>query len=91
MTDWAVVGIITTIIVMGLMIIGIQVTMFIYLLRRTDAISELLDAMLKEFSREFGAVRQEISALAERAARLEGILIGRQEVSNGALTQTGDD
>ena len=91
MTDWAVVGIITTIIVMGLMIIGIQVTMFIYLLRRSDAISQRLDVMLKEFGREFGAVRQEISALAERVARLEGILIGRQEVSNGALTQTGDD
>ena len=71
MPDWAVVGIITTIIVMGLMTIGIQITMFIYLLRRTDAISERLDAMLKEFSKELGAVRQEISSLAERAARLE--------------------
>ena len=79
MTDWAVVGIITTIIVMGLMIIGVQVTMFIYLLRRTDAISERIDAVLKE-----------ISALAERVARLEGILIGRQEVGNGVI-HTGDD
>ena len=91
MPDWAVVGIITTIIVMGLMTIGIQITMFIYLLRRTDAISERLDAMLKEFSKELGAVRQEISSLAERAARLEGILIGRQEVGNGTFSQVGDD
>ena len=91
MTDWAVVGIITTIIVMGLMTIGIQITMFIYLLRRTDAISERLDAMLKEFSKELGAVRQEISSLAERAARLEGILIGRREVGSSTFSQVGDD
>ena len=75
---------------MGLTIIGVQITMFIYLLRRTDAISERLDAMQKEFSKEFTAVRQEISALAERVARLEGIIIGRQEVGNGVI-QTGDD
>lgn len=102
MTDWAVISIITTIVVMGLMIIGIQVTLFIYMLRRTDAISERLDAMQKEFSKEFAAVRQEfskefaavrqeISALAERVARLEGIIIGRQEASNGTFTQVGDD
>ena len=98
MTDWAVVSIITTIVVMGLMIIGIQVTLFIYMLRRTDAISERLDAMVKEFSavrqefsKEFAAVRQEISALAERVARLEGIIIGRREVGNGTFTQVGDD
>ena len=97
MTDWAVIGIITTIIVMGMTIVGVQITMFIYLLRRTDTISERLDAMQKEFSREFTAVRQEISSVrqeistvAERVARLEGIIIGRLEVGNG-LTQTGDD
>lgn len=101
MTDWAVIGIIATILVMGLTSIAVQITIFIYLLRRTDAISERLDAMQKEFSkefravrqefnREFGAVRQEISAVAERVARVEGIIIGRQEVGNG-LIQTGDD
>ena len=97
MTDWAVIGIITTIIVMGLTMIGVQITLFIYLLRRTDAISDRLDAMQQEFSREFTAVRQEIiavrqeiSAVSERVARLEGIIIGRLEVGNG-LTQTGDD
>ena len=83
MTDWAVIGIITTIIVMGLTIIGVQITIFIYLLRRTDA-------MHREFSIKFTAVRQEISAVLERVARLEGIIIGRLEVGNG-LTQTGDD
>ncbi|MCY3544396.1 MAG: hypothetical protein OXH22_10215 [Chloroflexi bacterium] len=97
MTDGAIISIITTIIVMGLMTIGVQVTLFLYLLRRTDALSERLDAMRKEFSQEFtsvrqeiSAVRQDVSALAERVARLEGIIIGRQEVGNG-LTQTGDD
>ena len=97
MTDWAVIGIITTIIVMGMTIIGVQITLFIYLLRRTDAMSGRLDSMQKEFNQEFtavrqeiGAVRQEVSALAERVARLEGIIIGRLEVGNG-LTQTGDD
>ena len=83
MTDWAVIGIITTIVVMGLMVIGVQITMFIYLLRR-------MDAMHREFSEEFRAVRQEISAVVERVARLEGIIIGRQEVGNG-LMQMGDD
>ena len=83
MTDWAVIGIITTIIVMGLTMIGVQITMFIYLIRRTDA-------MHREFSEEFRAVRQEISAVVERVARLEGIIIGRLEVGNG-LIQTGDD
>ena len=83
MTDWAVIGIITTIIVMGLTIIGVQITMFIYLLHRTDA-------MHREFSIEFTAVRQGISAVLERVARLEGIIIGRLEVGNG-LTQTDDD
>ena len=83
MTDWAVIGIITTIIVMGLTMIGVQITMFIYLIRRTDA-------MHREFSEGFRAVRQAIRAVAERVARLEGIIIGRLEVGNG-LTQTGDD
>ena len=32
-----------------------------------------------------------IIALAERVARLEGIIIGRQEASNGTFTQVGDD
>ena len=73
MTAWAGIVIITTVIVMGLTMIGVQITMFIYLLRRTDAISERLDEV------------------KERLARLEGILIGRQEVGNGALTQAGDD
>ena len=90
MTDLAVISIITTIIVMGLAIIGVQVTLFLYLIRRADA-------MQKEFTQEFiavrqeiSAVRQEISAVVERVARLEGIIVGRREVGNG-LIQTGDD
>lgn len=58
-------------------IVGVQVATFLYTLRR-------MDAMQKEIS--------EIkSEMKERLGRLEGILIGRQEVSNGTLTQTGDD
>ena len=41
--------------------------------------------------RRFDSLQKEISEVKERVARLEGILIGRQEVSNGALTQAGDD
>lgn len=41
--------------------------------------------------RRMDAMQQEISEVKERMARLEGILIGRLEVGNGALTQTGDD
>lgn len=65
------------IIAMTIAIIGIQMTTFIYLLRRMD---ERMDAMQKE-----------ISEVKERMARLEGILIGRLEVGNGAVTQAGDD
>ena len=43
MTDWAVIGIITTMIMMSMMIIGVLITMFIYLIRR-------MDAMRREFS-----------------------------------------
>ena len=41
--------------------------------------------------RRFDSLQKEIGEVKERVARLEGILIGRQEVSNGTLTQTGDD
>ena len=58
-------------------IVGVQVATFLCTLRR-------MDAMQKEIS--------EIkSEMKERLGRLEGILIGRQEVANGTLTQAGDD
>ena len=58
-------------------IVGVQVATSLYTPRR-------LDAMQKEIS--------EIkSEMKERLGRLEGVLIGRQEVTNGALGQTGDD
>ena len=41
--------------------------------------------------RRMDAMQIEISEVKERVARLEGILIGRLEVGNGTLTQTGDD
>ena len=40
--------------------------------------------------RRMDAMQREISEVKERVTRLEGILIGRLEVGNGALTQTGD-
>ena len=58
-------------------IVGVQVATFLYTLRR-------MDAMQKEIS--------EIkSEMKERLGRLEGILIGRQEVGNGTFSQVGDD
>ena len=90
MIGWAVIGIINTVIVMSLTIIGVQITMFIYLMRRMDAMSESEDATQKGFAKDFVSVRQEVSALAERVAHLEGIIIGRPEVGN-ELMQTGDD
>ena len=37
------------------------------------------------------AMQKEISEVKERLARLEGFIIGRQEVGNGTFTHTGDD
>ena len=73
MADFSVIAIIATIILVGIAGIGIQVTIFLYMIRRMDA------------------MQKAIGELAERVARLEGIIIGRQEVSNGTFTQTGDD
>ncbi len=41
--------------------------------------------------RRLDAMQREISEVKERVARLEGALIGRQEVENGTLTPAGDD
>ena len=41
--------------------------------------------------RRLDTLQNAVGEVKERVARLEGILIGRQEVGNGALTQTGDD
>ncbi len=80
MLDWAGIGI----------IVGVQVATFLCTLRRMDAMQKEISEARQEFLREFGEVRRVVDELAERVARLEGILIG-QEVGNGALTQTGDD
>lgn len=84
MTDFSVIAIIATIITVGIVGVGIQVTLFLYLLRRVDG-------MQKEMSEGKQEVLQAVGAVSERVARLEGILIGRLEVGNGAMTQTGDD
>ena len=80
---------IITMIAMGIAIIGIQMTTFIYLLNRMDKMSDRMDVMQKEMIEGKQEVLQAVSALSERVARLEGIIIGRQEVSNGTFTQTG--
>ena len=71
--------------------ISIQMIAFIYLLNRMDKISERTDAVQKEMSEGKQEVLQAVGAVSERVARLEGILIRRLEVGNGAMTQTGDD
>lgn len=73
------------IIAMGIAIVGIQMTTFIYLLRR-------MDGMQKEISEIRVDMAQMRTELTERIARLEGILIGQQQMAaNGAPAQPGDD
>ena len=73
------------IIAMGIAIMGIHMTTFIYLLRR-------MDGMQKEISQIRVEMAQMRTELTERIARLEGILIGQQQMAaNGAPTQSGDD
>jgi len=84
MTDFSVIAITATIITVGIVGVGIQVTLFLYLLRRVDG-------MQKEMSEGKQEVLQAVGAVSERVARLEGILIGRLEVGNGTITQAGDD
>ena len=76
--------IVIAVIAMGLTIVGIQMTTFIYLLRRMD---ERMDTL----QRDVGEVRRDVGELAERVSRIEGIIIGRQEIGNGTVTQSGDD
>ena len=73
------------IIAMGIAIVGIQMTTFIYMLRR-------MDGMQKEISEIRVDMAQMRTELTERIARLEGILIGQQQMAaNGAPAQPGDD
>lgn len=73
------------IIAMGIAIVGIQMTTFIYMLRR-------MDGMQKEISEIRVDMAQMRTELTERIARLEGILIGQQQMAaNGAPTHSGDD
>ena len=73
------------IIAMGIAIMGIHMTTFIYMLRR-------MDGMQKEISQIRVEMAQMKTELTERIARLEGILIGQQQMAaNGAPTQSGDD
>ena len=66
------------IIVMGIAIMGIHMTTFIYMLRRMDGIQAEMAQMKTD--------------LTERIARLEGILIGQQQMAaNGAPAHSGDD
>ena len=73
------------IIAMGIAIVGIQMTTFIYMLRR-------MDGMQKEISEIRVDMAQMRTDLTERIARLEGILIGQQQMAaNGAPAHPGDD
>ncbi len=73
------------IIAIGIAIMGIHMTTFIYMLRR-------MDGMQKEISEIRVDMAQMKTDLTERIARLEGILIGQQQMAaNGAPAQAGDD
>ena len=66
------------IIAVGIAIMGVQMTTLIYTLRRMDGIQS-----------EMAQMR---TGLTERISRLEGILIGQQQmVANGAPAHPGDD
>lgn len=82
---------IITMIAIGIAIISIQITALVYLLNRMDKMSERMDGMQKAMSEGKQEVLQAVGAVSERVARLEGIIIGRQEVGNGTVTQAGDD
>ncbi len=58
-------------------IVGVQVATFLYTLRRMEAVRNDLCELKSDMDRLL--------------TRLEGILMGRQAVDSGALTQTGDD
>ena len=77
-------------IAIGIAVISIQMTTFIYLLNRMDKMSERVDGMQKKMIEGKQEVLQAVGAVSERVARLEGILVGRQEVGNGTVTQSGD-
>ncbi len=82
---------IITMIAIGIAVIGIQMTTFIYLLNRMDKMSERMDGMQREVSEGKQEVLQAVGVVSERVARLEGILIGRLEIGNGTITQAGND
>jgi hypothetical protein len=46
--------------------------------------------MVKEFGKEFGAARQETSAVVERVACLGCIIVGGLEVGGGLIQMGGD-
>ena len=58
-------------------IVVVQVATFLYILRRMDAVQNDLSELKADIDRLL--------------TRLEGILIGRQEVDNGTFSQVGDD
>ena len=82
---------IITMIAIGIVIISIQITALVYLLNRMDKMSERMYGMQKAMSEGKQEVLQAVGAVSERVARLEGIIIGRQEVGNGTVTQAGDN
>ena len=80
MTDWGVIGIITTIIVMGLTIIGVQITMVIYLKTASHvAISKRSGGHAERIHRkEFRSAARDKRGNRARARMLEGIMKGRK-------------
>ena len=57
---------------------------------RKEVTAELAESR-KDSNAEFAKVREDIGDVKERIARLEGIIVGRQESGNGIIAQPGDD
>jgi hypothetical protein len=76
------------IIAMGFLIIGVQMTIFIYTMQRIDKLSDRIASMEVETKESISSLRVEMT---ERVARLEGIVIARTESGNGTVGAAGDD
>ena len=58
MTDFSVIAIIATIILVGIAGIGIQVTIALYMLRRMDAMQDEISELRKEISKVAERIRE---------------------------------
>ena len=87
------------IIAMGFLIIGVQMTIFIYTMQRMDKLHDRMSSLEVELKRDMATLRVEMVermttlevSLTERVARLEGVVLARTESDNGTIGASGDD